>query len=95
MSVLDPKKTYKNLKKKGFVDSDSKSADHKYLELFYNDKLVLYTKISHGNKDIGNHLIKQMSVQCHLDKDEFIDLSNCPLSKDDYFEILEKKGLLK
>jgi len=95
MSVLDPKKTYKNLKKKGFVDSDSKSVDHKYLELFHNDKLVLYTKISHGNKDIGNHLIKQMSVQCHLDKDEFMDLSNCPLSKDDYFEILEKKGLLE
>ena len=95
MSVLDPKKTYKNLKKKGFVDSISKSDDHKYLELFYNDKLVLYTKISHGNKDIGNHLIKQMSVQCHLDKDEFIDLLNCPLSKNDYFEILEKKGLLE
>ncbi len=95
MSVLDPKKTYKNLKKKGFVDSISKSDDHKYLELFYNDKLVLYTKLSHGNKDIGNHLIKQMSVQCHLGKDEFIDLSNCPLSKNDYFEILEKKGLLE
>jgi hypothetical protein len=95
MSVLDPKKIYKNLKKKGFVDSISKSVDHKYLELFHNDKLVLYTKISHGNKDIGNHLIKQMSVQCHLDKDKFMDLSNCPLSKDDYFEILEKKGLLE
>lgn len=85
MSVLDPKKTYKNLKKKGFVDSDCKSVDHKYLELFHNDKLVLYTKISHGNKDLGNHLIKQMSVQCHLDKDEFMDLSNCPLSKVELF----------
>jgi hypothetical protein len=95
MSVLDPKKTYINLKKKGFVDSDSKSVDHKYLELFHNDKLVLYTKISHGNKDIGSHLIKQMSVQCHLEKGEFMDLSNCPLSKTDYFEILEKKGLLE
>jgi predicted RNA binding protein YcfA (HicA-like mRNA interferase family) len=94
MSALDPKKTYKNLKKKGFVDSDSKSVDHKYLELFHNDKLVLYTKISHGNKDIGNHLIKQMSVQCHLDKSEFMDLSNCPLSKQDFLAILEKKGLL-
>lgn len=88
MSVLDPKKTYRNLKKKGFVDSANKSDDHKYLELFHNEKLVLHTKISHGNKDIGNYLIKQMSEQCHLNKDEFMDLSNCPLSKDDYFEIL-------
>lgn len=95
MSVLDPKKTYRNLKKKGFKDSETKSDDHKYLELFYNNKLVLYTKISHGNKELGNHLIKQMAVQCHLDKDEFMDLSNCPLSKEDYLEILEKKGLLE
>lgn len=94
MSALNPKKTYKNLKKKGFVDSENRSDDHKYLELFYNNKLVLYTKISHGNQDLGNHLIKQMAVQCHLDKDEFMNLSNCPLSKEDYFEILEKKGLL-
>jgi len=95
MSTLDPKKTYRNLKKKGFVDSTNKSDDHKYLELFHKDKLVLYTKLSHGNTEIGNHLIKQMSVQCHLDKNEFMDLSNCPLSRDDYFEILDKKGLLE
>ena len=94
MSALNPKKTYKNLKKKGFVDSENRSDDHKYLELFYNNKLVLYTKISHGNQDLGNHLIKQMAVQFHLDKDEIMNLSNCPLSKEDYFEILEKKALL-
>ena len=95
MSVLDPQKTYKNLKKKGFVDSPNKSVDHKYLELFHNGKFVLSTKISHGNKDLGDHLIKQMSVQCHLNKNEFMDLSNCPLSKEDYFDILDKLGLLE
>lgn len=95
MSVLDPQKTYRNLKKKGFVDSTSKSVDHKYLDLFHNGKLVLSTKISHGNKDLGAHLIKQMSVQCHLSKNEFMDLSNCPLSQEDYFEILDKLGLFE
>ena len=60
----------------------------------HNDKLVCYTKISHGNKDIGNFLIKQMSFQCHLDKNDFMDLSNCPLSKEDYLAILKEKGLL-
>ncbi len=95
MSVLDPKKTYKNLKKKGFVDSISKSDDHKYLELFHDNKYVCHTKISHGNKDLGDFLIKQMSVQCKLDKQEFMDLSNCPLSKEAYLKILDKKGLLK
>lgn len=95
MSVLNPKKTYKNLKKKGFIDSVSKSDDHKYLELFHDGKYVCHTRISHGNKDIGNYLIKQMSFQCRLDKNEFMDLSNCPLSKEEYFEILEAKGLLE
>jgi hypothetical protein len=95
MSALDPKKTYRNLKKKGFVDSTNKSKDHKRLELFHDEKLVLSTKLSHNNKDLGNYLIKQMSVQCHLDKNEFIDLANCPLSKEDFFDILEKQGLLK
>jgi len=35
MNVLDAKKTYKNLKKKGFSESQTKSDDHKYLEFFY------------------------------------------------------------
>jgi len=94
MSVLDPDKTYKNLKKKGFIDSTTKSVDHKRVELFHNNKFVLSTKISHHSGDIGNHLIKQMSVQCHLDKNNFIDLAKCPLSKEDFLEILDKKGLL-
>jgi hypothetical protein len=95
MSALDPKKTYQNLKKKGFIDSANKSDDHKYLELFYNGKFVTYTKISHGSNDIRDPLIRQMSFQCKLDKKEFLDLANCPLSKEDYLVILDKKGFLK
>lgn len=95
MAVLDAKKTYKNLKKKGFVDSPSKSDDHKYLELYHDDKLVLYTKISHGEKDLDDYLIKQMSMQCKLSKSEFADLANCPLSEREYLEILAEKGLIE
>lgn len=94
MNTLDPKKTYRNLKKKGFSDTVNNSSDHKYLELFHNNKLVLHTKISHSNEDIRKHLIKMMSFQCNLTKSEFIDLANCPLTKENYLEILENKGLL-
>jgi len=94
MSVLDPKKIYMNLKKKGFIDSTAKSIDHKRLEFYYNEKFVLSTKLSHGKKDIENYLIKQMSFQCKLDKNDFIDLAKCPLSKDDFIQILDQKGLL-
>lgn len=95
MSVLDPKKTYKNLKKKGFANSRTRSVDHKHMDFFHNEKYILSTKISHGNKDIENYLIKQMSFQCHLDKNDFIDLAKCPLSKEDFINILGKKGLLE
>lgn len=94
MSVLDPQKTYKNLKKKGFIDSTTKSVDHKHVDFFHNKKYVLSTKISHGNKDIDNYLIKQMSFQCHLDKNDFMDLAKCPLSKEEFIQILDKQGLL-
>lgn len=96
MAVIDSKKTYKNLKKKGFIDSVQHSIDHKYLELYHDGKLILYTKISHGSKkDLGNFLIKQMSLQCKIDKKELMDLANCPLSQEDYFKILASKGLIK
>ncbi len=94
MSVLDPKRTYRNLKKKGFTESTTKSVDHKRLEFHYNGKWVLSTKISHNATDIDNFLIKQMAVQCRLTKDEFRSLALCPLSKEDYLEILLRKGLL-
>jgi predicted RNA binding protein YcfA (HicA-like mRNA interferase family) len=91
MSALDSKTTLKNLKKKGFKEVPG---DHKRLELYYRGKFVSHTKISHSNSDIDNYLIKQMSVQCNLDKEQFIDLAKCPLSKEEYFKILEEKGLL-
>ena len=95
MAVLDAKKTYKNLLKKGFDDAQHKSADHKWLELFYDGKLILHTKVSHGENDLGNFLIRQMSYQCKLSKDEFTDLVNCPMSKKQYFDILQKNGFIE
>jgi predicted RNA binding protein YcfA (HicA-like mRNA interferase family) len=64
MSVLDPDKTLRNLKKKGFQEAKTKSSDHKQLEFYHNGKLVSRTKISHNSEDLNPHLIKQMSVQC-------------------------------
>ena len=92
MSVLDPGKTLRNLLKKGFVSSNH---DHKYLDLFYDGKFVTHTKISHSKKsEIDNSMIRQMSAQCKLTKMDFINLARCPLSKKEYFKILEKDGWL-
>ena len=91
--VLDSKDTYKSLKKKGFIDSEDRSPDHKYVEYFYNGKFICYTKISHGSKgEIGDYLIRQMYTQCKIDKNNFIDLIKCPLSEEGYINLLKENG---
>lgn len=93
--VLDKNKALKNLQKKGFSVSKHKSVDHHYLEFYHNEILILYTKISHGSKkDLDNYLIKQMSDQCKLNKNEFAEFVNCTLSQESYIEILTEKGYI-
>lgn len=91
MPVLDAKKTYQNLLNKGFKTA---AGDHKYLEYFFNDKIIFHTKISHGEKDLQDFHIGMMKRQCKLEKKEFLDLANCPLSAENYFEILKKNGVI-
>lgn len=83
--VLDAKKALKSLKKKGF---SIYNGDHKFLEYHYAGKLVLHTKISHGENELNDYLIAQMSKQCKLSKSDFSDLVECPLSADEYIQKL-------
>ena len=89
--VISSKKTYENLKKKGFHDV---AGDHKFLRFFHNGKLVLPTKTSHGSAhDLNDYLIGQMAHQCKLDKKDFFSLVNCPLSAEDYLNKLIAAGI--
>ena len=94
--MLNKKKVYNNLKKKGFIDSKNLSKDHKYLEFHYNNIKICFTKISHGSKpkDLEDYLIQKMSNQCKLKKKDFENLVNCPLSKKDYLKILQEKNII-
>lgn len=64
------------------------------MDSFHDGKYILSTKISNRNKDIDNYLIKQMYVQCPLDKNDFMDLAKCPSCKEDSIQILDQQGLL-
>ena len=92
--VLDSLQTYKNLKKKGFRDAPG---DHKFLDFFYNGKLVLTTKISHGATHyLADDLIKSMATQCKITKKQFFDLATCTLSEEGYIQALKHiAGLLE
>ncbi|SFJ25735.1 hypothetical protein SAMN02910355_1829 [Terrisporobacter glycolicus] len=80
--VFSSNKVESSLKKKGFIQEPG---DHKYF-VFYCDgkRSKIRTKVSHNGQDIGDSLIKCMSKQVHLNKSDFADLINCPLSKEEY-----------
>lgn len=91
MPVLDAKKTHQNLLTKGFKAAQG---DHKYLEYYFNGRIIFHTKISHGEKELEDFHIGMMKRQCKLEKNEFLDLANCPLSGSGYFEILKRNGII-
>jgi hypothetical protein len=88
MAVFKAKKVKLALLKKGFIEDDS---HHHFYEYIIDGRLHARTRTSHNNQDIDDYLIGQMSRQCQLSKKQFIDLINCPLSKEEYAEILRNK----
>lgn len=84
-----------SLKKKGFLEEKT---HHKRFIYFTVDgkKTCAKTFISHGSKtkDLDGYLINAMSKQCKLNKDQFKDLINCPMSREQYEEHLSKKGYI-
>lgn len=93
---IDIKEISKNLPKKGFVVEET---HHKYFYHEYNGKRTgIYTYISHGSKikAIGDNLINMMKKQLQLDnKQQVLDLFKCPMTTDDYNDILMDKNLLQ
>ncbi len=91
MAAYDSKKISSSLKKKGFAEVDYR-ADRKYYLILNGKKVGIHTFVSHGTKEYGECLIGEMKKQLRLSKKEFIDLIDCPMTKEDYIRILIKKG---
>ena len=73
----DAKNVAAGLKVKGFLSHDG---DHHFYRLFVDGKNTgIRTKISHGEKEIGDNLLSQMAKQTKLVKKDFLDLVDCPL----------------
>ena len=83
MTTLRVREIKKNLCKKGFKESEG---DHTFLRFYDGDKKSpIYTKISHGEIEIGDSLIGKMSRQLRLTKKEFVDFATCTLSEEEYY----------
>ena len=75
--------------KLGCVPDERKG--HKYYELYVQRKLITMFGVRRASKEIGHgHLPKAL----HITQKQCRDLSDCPLSKDAYLEIMRYKGFL-
>ncbi|MGA2523658.1 MAG: type II toxin-antitoxin system HicA family toxin [Candidatus Bathyarchaeia archaeon] len=92
MTVLKANDVVRGLMKKGFRPDNRK---HKFLFLYVNGKKTsVFTYVSWGSDDIDDYLIGKMSNQVRLERKEFINLVECPLSEEEYLAELTKKGEL-
>lgn len=68
---------------KGF---QSREGDHNYF-LYWSKagkKTAVFTKTSHGVREIDDHLLGRMAKQCKLSRADFDQLIDCPLDRDGY-----------
>jgi hypothetical protein len=80
------------LLKKGFSIREN---DHTFYHLFIDGKkTIVSTKISHGEKEIGDRLLGMMARQLRLTKRNFLDLVDCPLTLDEYVKLLREAGVV-
>ena len=94
MAGVTSGKVERALTKKGFV---REPGDHRFYFL-YDEKgkrTSIRTKVSHNQQEINDYLINCMKKQLHLTKSEFLDLVNCPLSRENYLAVLKNSGVLK
>lgn len=67
--------------------------DHAYFQLYVDGKKTpIYTKVSHGEREIHDSLLGAMSRQLRLSKGQFGELVECPLSEAEYVGILREGG---
>ena len=93
MAVLKVTDVDKNLTKKGFARHDT---DHSYyIYCIDGRKTIVKTKISHGEREIGDALISLMSRQTHVSKEEFIKLIECTMTEEAYRKNLLFKGIIR
>jgi hypothetical protein len=89
----DAKDVGAGLTKKGF---QARENDHTFYHLYVEGKKTgVYTKISHGEKEIRDGLLGAMARQVKLTRKQFNDLIDCPLTADEYVKLMRKAGAVE
>ncbi len=81
------------LRGKGFIQSES----HHHFFIYHSTagrKTPVKTKTSHGQREISDDLLGKMAQQVKLSKGDFLDLVDCPLSREAYESKLVAQNLV-
>ena len=90
MMPKDAREVANGLAKKGFRRREN---DHAFFHLWIGEKkTAIYTKISQGEREIGDNLLSLMARQIKLTKKQFTELVECPMSFEEYVTLLRTGG---
>ena len=74
---------------KGFQKADKKKPDHDYYFFFNGGKKTnIFTKISHGEREIHDQNCSNMAKQMRLTNPQFRNFVDCPLGVNEYVQLL-------
>lgn len=84
----------KSLEAKGFQRT---TGDHNFFHYHSKagKKSRVFTKTSHGAREIDDNLLSQMAKQCKLSNKDFGLLTDCPLDRDSYEAKLIAQGAVE
>jgi hypothetical protein len=78
------------LQQKGFKRKEN---DHTFFHLWVaGKKTMIFTKLSHGERELPDSLLSAMARQVKLNRKQFFDLVDCPLSSQNYINLLRTTG---
>lgn len=90
---LERSKIKENLPRKGFIEKDDRK--HIFYHFHHEGKKThIRTHVSHGSKykTLGDDLVSKMARQCKLTAQNFRDLAECTVSREDYVKLLKEAG---
>lgn len=71
-----------------------RSTGHNYGWLVLNGKKILRVHYSHGKGDIPEKITNKIRGQLKLSQKDFRELIKCPLTLEEYTNILKQKGFI-
>lgn len=89
LDIRKRKDVHKALQRKGFKRSNKDHAKFTYFTLA-GAKTGIWTKTSYGSshKDLSKNNLSKMARQCRLSNEDFEELLDCPLTREEYEALL-------